>query len=86
MTHIHIEKSVAGNIKQHIRVPLVAIRALSKVLPHSAIEQLKATGIDLNAILQAIKTGNHYSETIHVIENGVEKSILISLNNKNLET
>lgn len=80
MHHIRIEKSVAGNLEQCIRVPLVAIRTLSLVLPHSAIEQLKATGIDLNAILQAIKTGNPYSETIHVIEKGVAKSILISLN------
>lgn len=79
MSHIRIEKFVAGQVEQRIRVPATAIRALALILPASAFSELKSSGIDIQAILQAQKTGMPYSATINVTEDGVQKDIRISV-------
>lgn len=79
MSKIHVEKFVAGTLENRFGVPAFAVKILAQLLPTSAISELAGRGIDIQAILGANKLGTPYSSAIEVTEDGVQKTVVISV-------
>ncbi len=79
MSKIKIEKFVAGTLESSFGVPAFAVSVLTQLLPASAISELAGRGIDIDAILSAQKLGTTYSSSIEVTEDGVQKTVVISV-------
>jgi hypothetical protein len=79
MSKIKVEKFVAGALENSFDVPAFAVNILTQLLPESATSELAGRGIDVQAILSAQKQGTHYSSSIEVTEDGVQKTVVISV-------
>ncbi|THU03981.1 hypothetical protein E9531_04415 [Lampropedia puyangensis] len=79
MSKITIQKYVSGTLGQCLYVPATLVKMAVVVLPESAIRELKNNGIDIPAMLHALKTGQAYASTMEVIEDGVAKTVSIAL-------
>jgi hypothetical protein len=74
-----VEKFVAGTLENSFGVPAFALNVLTQLLPESAISALVGRGIDIQAILDAQKLGIPYSSSVEITEEGVQKTVLISV-------
>ncbi|MEQ9947589.1 hypothetical protein [Pectobacterium aroidearum] len=79
MSKINVEKFVAGTLEKSFDVPRFAVNILAQLLPASAMSELADRGIDIPAILGANKLGTPYSSSIEVVEDGVQKTVVISV-------
>lgn len=79
MTTIKVEKYAAGTLIQAFTVPGFAVQTLEKCLPESAVRALAARHIDLQAIVQAKQQGQPYRAELQVREEGVEKTVVITV-------
>jgi molybdopterin-binding protein len=79
VSKIKVKKIVDGTVENSFKVPVFALNILAQLLPESAISELVGRGIDIQAILRAQKLGTPYSSSVEVIENGVQKTIAISV-------
>lgn len=79
LSKITVQKFSSNNVEQNIRVPLLSVKLLSQFISKSAISELHKHGIDINAILDAVKNGDSYSSSFKVEEDGIEKVILITV-------
>ncbi|HLQ85727.1 MAG TPA: hypothetical protein VK110_06200 [Salinisphaeraceae bacterium] len=79
MPKITVKKLVAGELEKSFRVPASALKIGVRFLPASALGDLAQRGIDLKSILAALRRGEQYSSSLQVAENGVQKTIVISV-------
>ncbi|WED68841.2 hypothetical protein PJ912_00330 [Pectobacterium colocasium] len=79
MSKINVEKFVAGTLEKSFDVPAFAVNILAQLLPAFAMSELAERGIDILAIIGANKLGTPYSSSIEVVEDGVQKKVVISV-------
>ncbi|MEQ9851870.1 MULTISPECIES: hypothetical protein [Pectobacterium] len=79
MSKINVEKFAAGTLENSFGVPAFAVNMLAQILPASAMSELASRGIDIQAILSANKLSTPYSSSFEVTEEGVQKTIIISV-------
>ncbi|XDF33371.1 hypothetical protein RBH89_14255 [Paracidovorax avenae] len=77
MPRITVEKHVAGTLERSFEVPALLVRVAARVLPASALTRLKDRGMDIQAILQAWKSGSPYASSMEVTEDGVQKKVCL---------
>lgn len=61
------------------KVPLFIVRALQRIMPASGRYLLSLKAVDLDEILVAAKQSTTFYKTIYVCEHGVEKKIILTL-------
>lgn len=76
---IKVNKIVAGVLDSSFTVPLLLLNLIIQLLPESGSSDLQGRGIDLRAIRNAVVGGLQYSSSFEVTEDGVQKTIVISV-------
>lgn len=76
---IKVDKVVAGAIDSSFTVPLLLLNLIIQLLPAPGMSELHRRGIDLCAIRNAVEQGVSYSSFFEITEDGVQKTIVISV-------
>jgi hypothetical protein len=79
MSKVKIEKFVDGRAEKTIKIPTRLISAGAALLPKSAITALASEGVDVCAILEAMKRKVSYTSSVDVCEHGINKRVVVSL-------
>ena len=79
MSKLRIVKFIGSERDSSFTVPGPLIAVVVRLLPRAALTSLADRGIDLAAIAAALRSGNAYSSSVQVREQGVEKTVLASI-------
>ncbi len=80
MAKVTIEKSVDGKHESAFSFPGFFVCIAGSVLPQAALNALREKGLDVEEMLAARKRGTAYKVTLNVVEKGIRKTVVVSLN------
>lgn len=76
---IKVEKFVSGDLDSSFGVPPAFLSLIIQLLPEAGASELQQRGVDLRAIGNAVEQEVPYTSSFEVSENGVQKTIVISV-------
>jgi hypothetical protein len=79
VVNVKVEKFVDGKRDLSFSVPVFVLRIANVILPAAALDSMARRGLNVRQLVDAKRTGASYTATMRVRERGVEKKVVVSL-------